>query len=409
MVRLIQKKLKSVNILTISVRQDEGGAAYIAKTLHDGFSSEDINTKFLVGYGKKGFSERNEFNDIEYSNYVIPFSPHINFLVHSFIGKDILSPKKKQLVGLFKWSDVIICHILHSYFFNFSMFFKVLAENADQKKVIFVAHDSWFYTGRCAIIHECDNWKNGCLNCPHKEYYPRSLFSITNSQFNSKISLINNIPNLIFVSPTKWIHDNLKTIYPDIPVKIISNGIDTKPYQNNVRIKNENIEFCVSAANLSQKGKINYELINDLLDCGYKVHFIGHNNPFEKHPNAITHGYISNKVKYLKILKRAFIYLFTSSIDNYPTVLIDAICAGNYIFYTKSKGADEIMLTDEAWKGSCISCANDIINIIQNRDFHLYLSNIELQSVNREKALAFFDKKRMIKDYIDLITNDIVI
>lgn len=396
-----------MNVLTISVLQDEGGAAYIAKTLHDGFSSENfLNTKFLVGYGNKGLSEKNVFNDIEYSKYTIPFSPHINFLVHNFIGKDILSPKEKQLVDLFKWSDVIICHILHSYYLNFSKFFKILAENVFHKKVIFVAHDSWYYTGRCAIIYECDNWRNGCVNCPHKGYYPKSLFSITSSQFNLKVNLINQIPNLIFISPTKWIRNNLRTIYPEIPVKIIPNGIDIDPYIINPRIKNETIEFCVSAANLSQKGKIDYELIKDLLDCGYKVHFVGHNNPFEKHPNAITYGYISNKVDYLKILNSAFIYLFTSSIDNYPTVLIDAICAGNYIFYTKSNGADEIMLTDEAWKGSCISSANDIIQIIQSRDFELYFSNKELQSVNREKALAFFDKKRMIKEYIDLITND---
>lgn len=395
-----------MNILTISVVQEKGGAAYIAKTLHEGFSSENFNTKFFVGYGNKGFSENKIFKGIVYGNYTLPLSPHVNYIVHNLIGKDVLSPKKKQLNELIQWSDVVICHVLHSYFMNFSKFFKLLAQIEINKKVIFVAHDSWFYTGRCAIIHECDNWKNGCLNCPHKEYYPRSLFSITNSEFNSKVNLINSIPNLIFVSPTKWLHNNLKTIYPNIPVKIIPNGIDVEPYIKNVRIKNENIEFCVSAANLSQKGKIDYKLIKDILDSGYKVHFIGHNNPFEKHPNAITYGYVSNKEEYLKILNKAFIYLFTSSIDNYPTVLIDAICAGNYIIYTKSKGADEIMRNDEEWKGSCISSASDVIEIIQSKEFRLFFSNNDIQLLYRQKALDYFNKKRMIKEYIDLITND---
>lgn len=396
-----------MNILTISTLYDKGGAAYIAKTLHSGFMEAGHNAKYLVGYGKHGFKK--EINDptIIYANYYLSIFPHLNFLTHKVVGKDFFSPISSQIIDLIKWADVIICHTLHSYFTNFETLFSIFNRYTSDKKIIMVAHDSWHYTGRCAFIFDCNLWEKGCENCPHHEYYPPSILSIAQKEITIKTNQIKSIPNLYFVSPANWICEDLKKIYPEKPICLIRNGIETEPYHNfNQSIRNkQEIHLCVSSLSLSQEGKVNLKLVEESLDKGIKIHFIGKDNPFKNHKNAINHGYITDRKKYLDILFNSNGYLFTSTIDIYPTVLIDALCAGNFIFYTPSKGSDELMNNENDWPGLCIHSSEELYNAISNSSFIEFNSNPEKIAEVRQKALVFFDKKRMVSDYIDFITN----
>jgi len=392
-----------INILTISTLYDKGGAAYIAHNLHKGFKEAGYNTKFLVGYGKNGFAGKTNDPDIIFSKYRFNFYPHLNFILHKIIGKDYFSPMSNQIIDVIKWADVVICHTLHSHFINFEMFFGLLRDYGSNKKIIMVAHDSWHYTGRCAIISSCQNWKNSCLKCPFPENYPSSFFSITNSEWHKKIKNISSINNLILVSPSESLRKDLKTVYATKQVCLIRNGIDIKPYIGLKIAITKDIEFCISSVNLQQEGKVNLILAEKLLDHGFKIHFIGENNPFSSHPNAIDHGYISSKKKYLTILGNVNCYLFSSSIDIYPTVLVDAICAGNYIFYTKSKGADEIMNAENNWEGSCINSLDEILSVLESHRFQQFITNKSLREEKRNSAISFFNKTRMIEQYAKLI------
>jgi putative colanic acid biosynthesis glycosyltransferase len=393
-----------MNVLTISTLQNKGGAAYIAKTLHKGFEEHNINTKYLVGYGKRGFKEKNVDEKVFYADYTLPIIPHLNLLTHSVFGKDIFSPQKEQIENLINWSDVIICHTLHSYFINFEFLFDLFQKYGGEKKVIFVGHDSWHYTGRCAFIYDCELWKTGCQKCPNTQFYPPTKFSISKSERAKKISKISNIPNLTFVSPAKWICNDLKEVYPHVEVEVIRNAIDINPFKKITRnySKANEIEVCVSSVDLSQEGKVDLKLVENLLNLGVTIHFIGKNNPFSNHPNAVNHGYISNREDYIEILKNVDCYLFSSTIDIYPTVLVDALCAGNFIFYTKSKGSLEIMEAENSWLAEPVVSAEEIVNILKSKKFKLIIMDKVLRETKRKEALTFYNKNRMVKEYIRL-------
>lgn len=392
-----------MNVLTISTLHNKGGAAYIAKTLHTGFKEKGYQSKYLVGYGKRGFKEKQKDEDFIFSKYLFPLIPHLNLFIHNFIGKDLFSPVEKHLKEQIQIADVIICHTLHSYFVNFDLFFRILREEASNKKIIMVAHDSWHYTGRCAFIYECDIWKKGCEKCPNHDFYPSTIFSISKSERKKKIFGLSSIPNLIFVSPASWIINDLKTAYPNNPILLIRNAIETKPFKDIVRnynIEKGIIQICVSSVDLSQAGKVDLKLVEDLLDLGVTIHFIGKNNPLGNHENAINHGYVSDRKQYIDILSKVDCYLFSSSIDIYPTVLVDALCVGNFIFYTKSKGSLEIMEAENIWLGKRILNANDILETLSSQKFKEAIFNKDLRESKRNEALNFYNKNRMVEEYI---------
>ncbi|WP_367757272.1 hypothetical protein [Flavobacterium sp. WC2430] len=396
-----------MNILTISTLYNKGGAAYIAKTLHSGLKEEGFNSKYLVGYGKRGLKENLIDKDFIFSRYIFPIIPHINLFFHKIIGKDLFSPLKKQLTKQIQSADVVICHTLHSYFINFDFLFKIFREEGKNKKIIMVAHDSWHYTGRCAFIYDCDIWKKGCEKCPNLNYYPSSLFSIAANERKNKINALSCIPNLIFVSPAQWICNDLKVVYPNHTIKVIRNAIETSPFENitrNYQIRNT-IQICVSAVDLSQPGKIDLVLIESLLSSGVQIHFIGKNNPFKEHGNAIDHGYVSDREKYIDILTKVDCYLFSSSIDIYPTVLVDALCVGNFVFYTKSKGALEIMEAENSWLGKRIQNSLEIVDALSSGNFIDIIKNEDLREVKRNSALSFYNKTRMVEEYTKLFNN----
>ena len=169
---------------------------------------------------------------------------------------------------------------------------------------------------------------------------------------------------------------------------------------NNISVKkaNKDLEFCVSCVDFSQKGKVDMELIKNILDLGFKIHFIGKNNPFSDYTNAVDHGYVSNKEKYLEILSGIDCYLFTSEIDIYPTVLVDAICSGNIIIYTRSKGALEIMQDENHWLGYEISDIESFSSLIKSNAFNKMLDNLSLRKIMKTKACKFYSIDNLVND-----------
>ncbi|MEE2954302.1 MAG: hypothetical protein VX347_03930 [Bacteroidota bacterium] len=392
-----------MNILSISTLYNKGGAADIARTLHEGFNDKGFDSSYLAGYSDR-FS-RNDIRDekVYFAVNKKGITTFLNYLSHKVIGKDFFSPNSQIIEDLMINKDIIICHTLHSHWLNFENFFRLLKKKSANKRILFVAHDSWHYTGRCAIINDCTDWQKGCIKCEHTDYYPSTLFSISKIEYQKKINLIKSIPNLEFISPSKWICEDLKRVYPNTKVSLVRNGIDTSIY-NNIKIKEptKDLEFCVSCVDISQNGKVDLNLIEEILKLGLKIHFIGKNNPFQSYPNAINHGYISDKDKYIDILSKADCYLFTSKIDSYATTVIEAICAGNLIMYTKSKGAYEIMNSENKWLGYEFINLENFKTVIKSDKFKKDLINLTLRKKLQYQAFEFYSIDRLVKNYENL-------
>jgi len=118
-----------------------------------------------------------------------------------------------------------VCH-LH----NPSHFFDLRALPALSRRVplVITAHDLWMGTGRCAYPLDCQKWRTGCGNCPHRDYPPVAPFDRTRQAWRAKSALYNR-SLLYLASPASWALRNLEQSIMAAGVqeaRVIPNGVD---------------------------------------------------------------------------------------------------------------------------------------------------------------------------------------
>ena len=128
--------------------------------------------------------------------------------------------------------DVIHIHNLHGYWINYEILFKYLKES--QIPVVWTFHDCWAITGHCAMFTTtfCDKWKEGCVGCPHLDWYPKSiLLDQSQRNFKTKKQLFTSLRNLTIVSVSKWLNSIVEQSYmKDVAHTVIPNGVDTRVF-----------------------------------------------------------------------------------------------------------------------------------------------------------------------------------
>ena len=101
--------------------------------------------------------------------------------------------------------DLIHIHSMCDNYINIQMFYSYIRKN--KIPVIWTLHDNWAFTGRCAQFR-CEKWREGCGNCPHLDYFPKSLF-LDNTRHVWKVreKLYNSIKTMTIVTPSRWLSD----------------------------------------------------------------------------------------------------------------------------------------------------------------------------------------------------------
>lgn len=145
---------------------------------------------------------------------------------------------------LIKWikilrPDIIHIHNLHGYWINYEILFKYLHES--HVPVVWTFHDCWAITGHCAIFTTsfCDKWRTGCVNCPHLDWYPKSiLLDQSQRNFKKKQQLFTSLQNLTIVSVSNWLNSIVEQSYmKNISHTVIPNGVDTHVFYPRVTAK----------------------------------------------------------------------------------------------------------------------------------------------------------------------------
>lgn len=125
--------------------------------------------------------------------------------------------------------DVVHLHNIHGYWMNYEVLFEYLYKK--NIPVVWTFHDCWAITGHCAMFTSdyCDKWKAQCSNCPHLDWYPKSLFvDRSEKHFNMKKKLFASYPNLTIVSVSNWLDGIVRESFlKDKTHIVIPNGVDT--------------------------------------------------------------------------------------------------------------------------------------------------------------------------------------
>ena len=173
----------------------------------------------------------------------------------------------KQLIKRIKKisPDLIHLHDLVGWYINIGVFFKALKKM--NIPILWTMHCCWAYTGRCIYyeVNKCYNWKNGCGSCKHLDEYPFSwFFDHSRWNFNRKKTLFTGIKNMVIVTPSKWLQQDVSNSFlKEYNCLVINNGINLnlfKPTFGNaaakygIDISKKIVLFVASAWEQKRKG-----------------------------------------------------------------------------------------------------------------------------------------------------------
>lgn len=148
-------------------------------------------------------------------------------VISDYFGTDV---SKNQYV---KNADVVFLHWVNS-FVSYHDVEKLMKLN---KKIIWVMHDMWLFTGGCHYDQYCGKYEVGCGNCPMLKN--RKNKDISYKNFIRKKQMLNS-GDIFLVGPSKWLVSCAKksNIINQKRVFCIANPIDNKIfYFKNNKIK----------------------------------------------------------------------------------------------------------------------------------------------------------------------------
>ena len=272
--------------------------------------------------------------------------------------------------------DIIHLHWVNKGFINIKQLKRI------NKPIVWTCHDIWLATGGCHLTYGCNKFESGCGNCPMLAKSKSD--DISKKIFNSKSETLSKI-QLNVVSPSFWLAEQLKKseILKFKNIQVINNGIDTKVFcykrhhENNLKIK---IAFV--AQNLNDENKALYRLINalDLLPDKKVVQLIligGKKKDFEfEIPVEYEIIEDANSIyKMSELYQSIDVLVCSSTIETYPTTIMEAACCGVKCVGFDVGGVKEIL---DLCSGTAIQ-PFDIIELSKS------IQSIDKSSINREK------------------------
>ena len=307
----------------------------------------------------------------------------------------------KKMIAFLKEKKVDIIHIhnIHGSFVNIQMIVDFASKAGIP--IVFTLHDQWFISGRCACPENtCGKWKTGCNQCPHKNLYPKSLLDRASFYWGQKQTIVENA-NAHFVCPSHWLENDFKTRYPAKDITVIPNGIP--PFDisniNGLPFPRDGRFVVLTAAYrlVPSKGLDDFIEIAKAMKPHKDILFvgIGADAPHSK-DNLILLPRIDSKEKLLCAYANADCFLNLTHFDNYPTVNLEALCAGTPVITRDVGGAAEMVkdgLNGFAVKGNSADGFIEKILTLQEHPF-------DRKAVKKD-AERFLDV-HMIESYLRL-------
>ncbi|MDI1235715.1 MAG: glycosyltransferase [bacterium] len=344
--------LKPIKVVHLSA-SDKGGAFVVAQNLVNQMQSVDVIAEHLIFSGKK--------SSVKITSIAL-FDTFLKGGLHAF-EKFIQLFYEKNKSFRFKFSlgkpgisyflikrkiksaDIIHIHWINKGFISLGDLTKF------KKPIVWTCHDIWAVTGGCHITNECQQFITGCGNCPMLSMpYPED---ISRQLIQKKEAIYKNI-NLTFVSPSKWMDKNISNSYlgKDQPHLVITNGVNTSIFNYNGKEADEEI-FVIGfvAANLNDENKALFRLIEAirlLPDVqSFKLLLVGKKKseftfeipcPYEivsDADNAEKMAVLYNKMNAMAV---------TSTLETFPTTLMEATCCGISVIGFNVGGIRELII-----------------------------------------------------------------
>ena len=370
-----------MKIFQINTVYNSGSTGRIAADIKHALEAE--GHECFVAYGRGSSTEKNT----ECVSNKLDLYGHV-FLTRVTDKTGLYSKKAtKRIIELIEGfePDVIHLHNIHGYYLNYKMLFEFLA--VYNKPVVWTLHDCWPYTGHCAYydMAGCNKWQTGCSKCPALEQYPKAMVDGSKSNYKAKKEYFNLIEKMVFVTPSKWLADEVKKSFlGKYPVRVINNGIDTNAFkytEGNIREKynlgDKKIVLGIASVWDKRKGLEDFVELANYLNSDYQIVLVGvSEQQIKELPQSIKAIRRTESREELAQLYSVAEVLFNPTYeDNYPTVNLESLACGTPVITYNTGGSPE----------SAFVKAEDCVEKKDYKEICKRIYNVESVDVEREK------------------------
>ena len=170
-----------MRIVHINTTFSSGGAAMVAKCLHDEQNRHGLHAAFV-------------------SRETLGIPKYVNVAAFRATSREGLFSNWRRFFRSadFTQADVIHLHNAHGYYMPRWALLRILG-----KPCVWTLHDYWLLTGRCAMPESCNGFESGCSPCPHKDKYPATWIDRAGRDFADRRQLLEF--SAVFVAPTEFV------------------------------------------------------------------------------------------------------------------------------------------------------------------------------------------------------------
>ena len=335
-----------MKILIISTYDTAGGAARAAYRLHQGLQNLGEYSQMLV---QEGFSGN--------SNIIAPQSNFEKGLAKLGHALDAIPPKfypqRKPTEFSTQWSldfiekkvaqlkpDIINLHWINESHVKIETLAKL------NLPIVWTLHDMWAFTGGCHYSQDCQRYIDSCGACPQLGSSKNS--DLSHWIWKRKVKAWKNI-NLTIVTPSNWLAKCARksSLFKDLPIKVIPNGIDInryKPIDRQIireilglpQDKQLILFGAINATSTPRKGfHLLQSAIQNLCKSGWRekaeLMVIGASKSDSENDFGFKINYLgrlNDDISIAQIYAAADVFVAPSTQDNLPNTVMEALACG---------------------------------------------------------------------------------
>ena len=233
------------------------------------------------------------------------------------------------------------------------------------KRIVWVMHDQWPFTGGCHYAFDCLQYETGCKNCPLCEAHGETAADV----FHRKIRFWDDCSNLRMVSPSQWLAGcaDRSRLFGTLKTSVIRNTLDFQQFCPRDKQKSRSrfgfpsdkriIAFASASATCYKRTDQVITMAEKLQEEPFIFVSAGDTVWPKERSNMISVGKVCDSDTMVDFYNAADVVLITSQVDNYPNILLEAAACGIPAVGFHTGGVPELILDGET---GCLAPLNDM-------------------------------------------------
>ncbi len=353
-----------MKILSINIRATQGGAGRMGLDLHRRLAARGEDVRLLYGYGSGIKPDPLVADDPTIAMLGTRRAVLANYASHWLVGHEVRTAGRARLREALGWADVVHVHAAHHWYLHWGDLIATIRRVG--VPVVMTAHDWWLVTGRCGFVRDCTGWRRACGECGAMRFQDLpSLPDRSRAVRAARQAALRTIADrLTIVCPSQHLQRDHQAVYPDLDVRFIPNALDRDYEAVLARLpaSAERVGYVFCASDLDAPGKIDRALVARMAErFGRQVELVGRNSPFGA-LDVTEHGEVRGREALAGIFGRARALLFTSTMDNAPLTIIEALTSGCYVVAYPSPAAEEMV---RLVGGRCATSPDEAFRIVR--------------------------------------------